>query len=96
MTKDNGWKAYKDSEYEIIGLSEGLRNEDMCFVMTTPDGQQFNCKTIQDVRNVAKLWEKEKKFYWWYITERMKKVVYMGELQKEHTEKSTGAKLIKI
>lgn len=60
------------------------------------EGCQFNCKTIEDVRNVAKLWNTEKKFYWWYITGRMKKVVYMGELQKDHTERCTGVKLIKI
>ena len=50
-------KEYKDSEYEIIGLSEGLREEDMCFVMTTPDGQQFNCIPIGD-RN-QKQWYRE-------------------------------------
>ena len=42
------WKEYKDSEYEIVGLSEGLREEDMCFVMVTPEGQQFNCKPVGD------------------------------------------------
>ena len=51
------WKAYKDSEYEIIGLSEGLREEDMCFVMTTKDGQQFNCKPIGD--REQKQWYRE-------------------------------------
>lgn len=51
------WKAYKDSEYEIIGLSEGLRDEDMCFIMTTPDGQQFNCKPIGD--REQKQWYRE-------------------------------------
>ena len=33
---------------------------------------------------------------WKEFTEKMKKVVYMGELQKDHTERCTGAKLIKI
>lgn len=64
--------------------------------MSSCEGCQFNCKTIQDIKNVEKIWNKEKKFYWWYITERMKKVVYMGELQKDHTERCTGVKLIKI
>jgi DNA ligase-1 len=50
-------KEYKDSEYEIIGLSEGLREEDMCFVMVTPDGQQFNCKPIGD--REQKQWYRE-------------------------------------
>lgn len=64
--------------------------------MSSCEGCQFNCKTIQDIENVEKIWNKEKKFYWWYIAERMKKVVYMGELQKDHTERCTGVKLIKI
>ena len=64
--------------------------------MLTCEGCKFNCKSIQDIENVRKLWDKEKKFYWWYITDRMKKVVYMGELQKDHTERCAGAKLIKI
>ena len=51
------WKEYKDSEYEIIGLSEGLREEDMCFVMVTPEGQQFNCKPIGD--REQKQWYRE-------------------------------------
>ena len=50
-------KEYKDSEYEIVGLSEGLREEDMCFVMTTLDGQQFNCKPIGD--REQKQWYRE-------------------------------------
>ena len=51
------WKAYKDSEYEIVGLSEGLREEDMCFIMVTSDGQQFNCKPIGD--REQKQWYRE-------------------------------------
>lgn len=60
------------------------------------DGCKFKCKTIRDVYNVKKVWDSERKFYWWYITDRMKKVVYMGELQKDHTERCTGAKLTKM
>ena len=60
------------------------------------EGCKFNCKTIQDLENLEKIFNKEKKFYWWYITETTKKVVYMGELQKDHTERCTGVKLIKI
>jgi DNA ligase-1 len=41
-------KNYLDSEYKIVGLSEGLRDEDMCFVMETEDGQQFKAKPIGD------------------------------------------------
>lgn len=50
-------KEYKDAEYEIVGLSEGLREEDMCFVMTTPEGQQFNCKPLGD--REQKQWYRE-------------------------------------
>lgn len=39
-------------------------------------GCQFNCKTIKDLDYVEKLWNKEAKFYWWYTSENMKKVVY--------------------
>lgn len=60
------------------------------------EGCKFHCKTIQDLNELGKIWNKEKQFYYWYITDRMKKVVYMGELQKDHTERCTGAKLIKI
>lgn len=60
------------------------------------EGCKFKCTTVQDLRNVEKIWNREKKFYWWYITDRMKKVVYMGELQKDHTERCTGVKMIKI
>ena len=53
----NKWKEYKDSEYKIVGLSEGLREEDMCFVMETEEGQQFNCKPIGD--RAQKQWYRE-------------------------------------
>lgn len=59
-------------------------------------GCKFNCKTIQDLENVQKIWDKEKKYYWLYQTERMKKVVCMGELQKEHLEHCTGATLTRL
>ena len=41
-------KNYIDAEYRIIGLTEGLREEDMCFLMETKEGQQFNCKPMGD------------------------------------------------
>lgn len=44
----------------------------------------------------TEIWKHEKKYYWWYTDGRIKKVVYMGELQKEYTEKCTGVKLTKI
>ena len=60
------------------------------------EGCQFNCKTIQDLEDIEKIWNNEEKKYWWYITKNMKKVVCMGELQRIHTEICTGTKLIKI
>ena len=39
-------KCYQDAEFTITGLSEGLRDEDMCFIMETADGNQFKAKPI--------------------------------------------------
>lgn len=39
-------KVYQDAEYPIVGLSEGLREEDMCFILETPKGNRFNCKPM--------------------------------------------------
>lgn len=50
-TRSNDWikiKIYIDAEYPIVGLSEGLREEDMCFILETPGGQRFNCKPMGD------------------------------------------------
>lgn len=49
--RTNDWikiKEYKDAEYEIVGLSEGLRDEDMCFIMKTTNGQEFKAKPMGD------------------------------------------------
>ena len=39
-------KVFVDSEFKILGLSEGLRDEDMCFIMETADGNQFKAKPV--------------------------------------------------
>lgn len=39
-------KMYKDDEFEITGLSEGLREEDMCFTLVTEDGIEFKAKPM--------------------------------------------------
>ena len=47
--RGNDWikiKEYFDAEYPIVGLSDGLRDEDMCFILETPNGQRFNCKPM--------------------------------------------------
>lgn len=39
-------KEYQDDEFEIIGISEGLRPEDMCFVLLAPNSKKFEAKPI--------------------------------------------------
>lgn len=39
-------KDYKDSEFEIVGIEEGLRDEDMCFTLKTNKGKIFKAKPI--------------------------------------------------
>ena len=42
-------KEYKDDEFEVIGVKEGLRDEDMCFVLKTAEGKEFSAKPSGDV-----------------------------------------------
>lgn len=59
-SRGNDWikiKIYQDSEYPIVGISEGLREEDMCFILETPSGQQFKCKPMGD--REQKQWYRE-------------------------------------
>lgn len=59
-SRGNDWikiKVYQDAEYPIVGISEGLREEDMCFILETPSGQRFNCKPIGD--REQKQWYRE-------------------------------------
>lgn len=39
-------KMYQDAEFEITGISEGLRDEDMCFTLITKDGKEFKAKPM--------------------------------------------------
>ena len=39
-------KMYQDAEFEITGISEGLRAEDMCFTLKTKDGIEFKAKPM--------------------------------------------------
>lgn len=39
-------KKYLDAEFLITGLSEGLRDEDMCFTLITKDGKEFKAKPM--------------------------------------------------
>ena len=40
------FKMYQDAEFEITGISEGLRPEDMCFTLKTEDGIEFRAKPM--------------------------------------------------
>lgn len=50
-------KEFTDDDFIIKGLSEGLRDEDLCFVMETKDGYEFKAKPMGD-RN-DKQWYRE-------------------------------------
>ena len=39
-------KAFTDAEFLITGVKEGLREEDMCFVLQTEDGKEFSAKPV--------------------------------------------------
>ncbi len=39
-------KKFEDSEFEIIGLEDGLRDEDLCFVLKTKSGDMFKAKPV--------------------------------------------------
>lgn len=39
-------KEYKDQEFLITGISNGLRPEDMCFVLVTDEGKTFEAKPV--------------------------------------------------
>ena len=41
-------KCYLDAEFEITGISDGLRPEDMCFTLITDDRKPFKAKPIGD------------------------------------------------
>jgi len=39
-------KDYQDGEFEITGIEEGLRDEDMCFTLKTAGGKSFKAKPM--------------------------------------------------
>ena len=41
-------KERQDDEAKIVGIKEGLRDEDMCFVLQLPSGKQFSAKPACD------------------------------------------------
>lgn len=47
--RSNAWiklKEYQDDEFEIVGYSDGLRDEDMVFVCKTKKGKEFEAKPM--------------------------------------------------
>ena len=72
-------KIFSDAEFKILGLSEGLRDEDMCFIMETTDGNQFKAKPIGT--------REDKQWYRDHIKEligKMGTVKYFGMTNTEH------------
>lgn len=41
-------KKFTDGDFKILGIVDGLRDEDMCFLMETPEGYQFKAKPTGD------------------------------------------------
>ena len=72
-------KIFSDAEFKILGLSEGLRDEDMCFIMETADGNQFKAKPIGT--------REDKQWYRDHIKEligKMGTIKYFGMTNTEH------------
>ena len=72
-------KIFSDAEFKILGLVEGLRDEDMCFLMETSDGNQFKAKPIGT--------REDKQWYRDHIKEligKMGTVKYFGMTNTEH------------
>ena len=47
--RNSSWIKVKerlDGEFEILGVEEGLRPEDMCFILTTTKGKSFKAKPV--------------------------------------------------
>lgn len=72
-------KLFTDAEFKIVGLSEGLREEDMCFIMETEDGTEFKAKPIGD--RAQKQWYRD---HLDEIIGRMGTVKYFGMTNTEH------------
>ena len=66
-------KKFTDGEFEILGLVEGLREEDMCFLMKTKEGYEFKAKPIGT--------REDKQYYREHLSEmigKMATVKYFG------------------
>lgn len=72
-------KEFQDSEFKILGLVEGLRDEDLCFLMETDKGYQFKAKPIGT--------RDDKKFYREHISELIGKMGTVKFFGYTHTDK---------
>ena len=55
-------KERKDDEFEITGIRNGLRDEDMCFTLKTKDGKEFAAKPVGDIESRKYFLEHYKEF----------------------------------
>lgn len=72
-------KLFTDDEFKILGLVEGLREEDMCFLLETKEHNQFKAKPIGT--------RDEKQWYREHINELIGKlatVKYFGFTNTDH------------
>lgn len=72
-------KCFLDGEFKILGLVEGLREEDMCFLLETEDHNQFKAKPIGT--------REDKQWYREHINELIGKlatVKYFGFTTTDH------------
>lgn len=72
-------KLFSDMEAKITGISEGLRDEDMCFTMETQEGYSFKAKPIGT--------REDKAWYRKHINEligKMGTIKYFGMTHTEH------------
>ena len=68
-------KPFQDAEFTVVGKSEGLRPQDMCFIMKTDDGVEFKAKpdgtaeqVIEYSKNIDNLIGKKGTVKFQYIT----------------------------
>ena len=63
-------KMFDDDEFEIVGYADGLRPEDMCFVLKTKQGCEFKAKPIGD-----------RELKQWYLNNMDKLIGKMGTVK---------------
>lgn len=72
-------KIFVDDEFKIKGLVEGLREEDMCFLMETKEGYEFKAKPVGT--------REDKKYYREHINEMIGKMATVKYFGMTNTDK---------